>query len=60
MKPHFIFLVLLSVASICSASMLFLERPTKSSSLRSKAPLTIDFKWGEGSEAGTPGTATHK
>ena len=56
MKPRFILVMLLSIASISSASMLFLENPKKSSRLRSVSSTSVDFKWGEGSEAGMPDT----
>jgi hypothetical protein len=60
MKPRFILLLLLSIASISSASMLFLDRPTKPLSLRVTSPSSIEIKWGEGSEAGTPDSESRK
>ena len=60
MKPRLILVVLLLIASISSASMLFLESPKRSSVLRSTSPNLIDIKWGEGSEAGTPDAAADK
>jgi hypothetical protein len=60
MKPRFILAVFLSVASLSSASILFLDRPQKSSILRGSSPTSIAIKWGEGSEAGTPDLATRK
>lgn len=60
MKPRFILLALLSVASISSASILFLDRPAKLSNLRSAVPTSVDFKWGEGSEAGAPEATVNK
>lgn len=60
MKPRFILIALLSIASISSASMLFLDSPKKPSILRGTSANTIDIKWGEGSEAGTPDAAADK
>jgi hypothetical protein len=60
MKPRLIVALLLSIASICTASMLFLDSPPQASRVRSSPSTSIDIKWGEGSEAGTPDTALHK
>jgi hypothetical protein len=59
MKPRLILVVLLSIASLSSASMLFLDSPKKSSIVRSTPPSLIDIKWGEGVESGIPHTAAH-
>jgi hypothetical protein len=60
MRPSFIIVVLLSVASICSATLLFWNEAPKSSSKRTTAPSAVEIKWGEGSEAGSPDAVVHK
>lgn len=61
MKPALIIaLVLLSMASIATASLLFLNEKPKSSISKNNPPATIDIKWGEGSEAGTPDNTLSK
>jgi hypothetical protein len=58
MKPSFLIALLLSIASMSTASMLFLQGPSTSSSNRAAFQPSIDFRWGEGSEAGVPDSAT--
>jgi len=60
MRPRFIIALLLSIASISTASILFWDTPTKSSSTRNTLQSPIDIKWGEGSEAGVPEAAKDK
>lgn len=61
MKPSFfITLILLSVAGISTASILFLDGAPKPSTPRSSTPAAVEIKWGEGSEAGTPSNAVNK
>jgi len=60
MKPRFILVMLLSIASISSASILFLDSPKKVSRLRSTSPNVFDIPWGEGSEAGSPDAPVRK
>jgi hypothetical protein len=60
MKPSFIIAILLSITSIRTAAMLFLDPPRKSSIQRVIAPLPFEIKWGEGSEAGVPEGAIQK
>lgn len=57
MKPRFLIPLLVFVASISTASMLFLDTPPKSSIKRAVPESLIEIKWGEGSEAGTPAAA---
>jgi len=58
MKPRLIIALMLSIASISTASILFLDAPSKSSIKRATSQPTIEIKWGEGSEAGVPEEAT--
>lgn len=58
MKPRFIIALVVSIASISSASILFLDTPPKSLAKGIGAPSTVEIKWGEGSEAGVPEAAT--
>lgn len=60
MRPGFFIILLLSIASISTASMLFWDQPKPSFSLRATPHLPITIKWGEGSEAGVPDAALHK
>ena len=60
MRPGFVIALLLSAASISTASMLFLETPPKSSIKRSLPQSPIEIKWGEGSEAGVPDGTSRK
>lgn len=60
MRPRFIVALLLSIASISTAAMLFWDVPTKSPSLRNALQSPIEIKWGEGSEAGVPEGAKDK
>jgi hypothetical protein len=60
MRPGFIIAVALSIASICSASMLFLDGSSKSPNKTLGSLPTVDMKWGEGSEAGVPATAVNQ
>ena len=54
MGLRFTIALLLTVASISSAAMIFWDKPTKSSLKRFELPSAIEIKWGEGSEAGVP------
>ena len=54
MNPRLIIALLASVASISTASILFLDAPSHVSSQRSAPQPTIEMKWGDGSEAGVP------
>ncbi|WP_146183352.1 hypothetical protein [Limnohabitans sp. JirII-29] len=56
-KPSILIALLLSIASISTASMLFLRGSPTSSNYRTAAQAPIDFRWGEGSEAGVPDSA---
>lgn len=58
MRSRLIIALMLSIASISTASILFLDGPSKSSSKRVLPPSSIEIKWGEGSEAGVPEAAT--
>lgn len=61
MKPaSIITLVLLSITSMSTASILFLDGPRKLSVQKSTQQPAVDIKWGEGSEAGTPDNAVNK
>lgn len=61
MKPSLIIALVLSLASISSASILFLDGASKTSSKPIGSQPTIEMKWGEGSEAGVPaGATTHE
>jgi hypothetical protein len=60
MRPTFIIVLLLSIASMSTASMLFWNGSPKATSKRSTTQPTIDIKWGEGSEAGSPEAAIYK
>jgi hypothetical protein len=57
MKPRFIMASVVSIASISSASMLFLDNPSKSSAKAVVTQSSVEIKWGEGSEAGVPEAA---
>jgi hypothetical protein len=52
--------LLLSVGSISTAAMLFLDDASKTPSKRTTAPPSIIIKWGEGSEAGVPDMTIQK
>lgn len=54
MGPRFTLALALTVISISSAAMIFLDKPAKSSFKRLELLHPIEIKWGEGSEAGTP------
>lgn len=58
MRPRLIIALMLSIASISTASILFLDRPSNSSTKRATSLPSIEIKWGEGSEAGVPEAAT--
>jgi len=60
MKPSFIIVMLITVASICATSVLFLDAPPKYTQQKPMAPSSIEIKWGEGSEAGVPSSALNK
>lgn len=57
MKPRFIIALVVSIASISSASILFLDSPSKSVAKVVGTTPTVEIKWGEGSEAGVPEAA---
>lgn len=57
MKPRLVIALLLSITSISTAAMLFLDTSPKSSIKQVFPKFPIDMKWGEGSEAGVPGAA---
>lgn len=57
MRPRLIIALMLSIASISTASILFLDAPSKSSMMRTTSLPSIEIKWGEGSEAGAPEAA---
>jgi hypothetical protein len=59
MRPSFIIAVLLSMASMGAAAMLFWRELPKTAPQRT-APPSVEIKWGEGSEAGVPDAALHK
>lgn len=53
--------IFLSIAGICTASVLILKGSPKVSSQKVAKPApTIEIKWGEGSEAGVPDAAVNK
>ena len=54
MRPRLLVATLLAIASICSAAVLFLDKPDKSTIKRNEPQSSIEIKWGEGSEAGVP------
>jgi hypothetical protein len=54
MRLFFIIGLLLSIASISAAAKLFLDGPPKSSSKQAVPQNSVDMKWGEGQEAGSP------
>lgn len=60
MKPKFIIMLVVSIASISTASVLFLDAPSKYAQQKKTAPSSIEIKWGEGSEAGVPSSAVNK
>lgn len=57
MKHRFMIGLVLCIASISSASILFLDSPSKPSAKGVGTPSTVEIKWGEGSEAGVPEAA---
>lgn len=57
MKPRFIIALVVSIASISSASILFLDMPSKSLAKGVGNSTSVEIKWGEGSEAGVPEAA---
>jgi len=60
MRPSLIIALLLSIGSISTAAVLFWDGSPKSSRKRTATPLSVEIKWGEGSEAGVPDAAIHK
>ena len=54
MKTRFIVALLLVLATLMTAAILFSGRSANVPVKHSTPPPTIDIKWGEGSEAGTP------
>lgn len=58
MKPRLIIALLASVASISTASILFLDGSSQSQAKVVGGQTAIEIKWGEGSEAGVPEAAT--
>ncbi len=60
MKPSFVIALLLSITSISTDAILFLDTPRKSSIQRVIPSFPVEIKWGEGSEAGVPEAALQK
>jgi hypothetical protein len=58
MKLSFIIAVLLSITSISSAAILFWHTAPQSSAKKFTPQSSIEIKWGEGSEAGSPASTT--
>ena len=60
MKPNFVVMIVVSIASISTASVLFLDASPRPSHKSSATSSTVEIKWGEGSEAGVPSAAMNK
>jgi len=60
MRPSFFIALLLSIASISTTAALFWNSSAKPSNQRTAPPSSVEIKWGEGSEAGTPDAEIHK
>jgi hypothetical protein len=54
MKPRFVILSAVTVATIFATLTLFLDKTPTYTRASLKAPLGIEIKWGEGSEASIP------
>jgi hypothetical protein len=54
MRPSFLITLLLCIGSFSTAAILFLDDASQASSKRTAPQSSIEIKWGEGSEAGTP------
>jgi hypothetical protein len=60
MKPSFVIMLVLSIASISTASVLFLDAPPRHAAQKLTVPSSVKIKWGEGSEVGVPSSAVNK
>ena len=60
MKSSLIIALLLFIASVSTASMLFWDGAPKASSKKTTPQSSVEIKWGEGSEAGVPDYAIPK
>ena len=60
MKPSFVIMLVLSIASISTASVLFLDAPPRYAAQKPTVPSSVEIKWGEGSEVGVPSSAVNK
>lgn len=57
MKPRLLIALLASIASISTASILFLDGSSRPQTKGAGGQTAIEIKWGEGSEAGVPEAA---
>jgi hypothetical protein len=60
MTPSLIIMLVVSIASISTASVVFLDAPSRYAQKKRATSSSIEIKWGEGSEAGVPDSAAKK